>query len=105
MQTSLDRFFPISAQQTYQALMKVTHSQFTTKSTDDFGLTITFSSGMSAFSWGENYSARVLPADGGSVVKVSGVGKLGGSIPQHSRSFKLITRLLDDVTTTLRPEV
>lgn len=41
-----------------------------------------FSSGASAFTWGEYFSAQVVPTEGGATIRVQGVGKVGGQIQQ-----------------------
>lgn len=103
-QTSLDRYVPVPPQQAFAALVQATKQTFKVKSTDDFTMTVTFSSGISAFTWGENFSAQVVPGEGGSMLKVSGVGKVGGQMMQQSRNSKLINQLFDDVVHLLRPK-
>lgn len=104
-QTSLDRYVPVPPQQVYTALVKAARSNFKVKSTDDFTMSCTFSSGASAFTWGENFTAQVVPSEGGATIKVSGVGKVGAQIMQQSRNSKLINRLFDEIISQLRPKV
>jgi hypothetical protein len=75
------------------------------KGADDFTLTCSFSSGASAFTWGENFSAQVVPSEGGATIKVNGAGKVGGQITQQSRNAKLINKLFDETVARLRPRV
>ncbi|NMM88643.1 hypothetical protein B2J88_30575 [Rhodococcus sp. SRB_17] len=77
--------------------------RFSLKSADDFTLSCAFTSGASAFTWGEKFSAQVVPAQGGATIKVSGVGKVGGQLQQNSRTAKLMAALFADVTALLRP--
>lgn len=63
---------------------------------------MTFSSGMSLFTYGENFTAQVTPAQGGSTLRVSGVGKIGGQLQQSTRTNKLLDGIFADVTNTLR---
>lgn len=102
-QTSLDRHVPVPPQQAFTALVQSARSTFKVKSTDNFTMTCAFSSGASAFTWGENFSAQVVPSEGGSTIKVSGVGKVGAQIMQQSRNSKLINKLFDDIVARLRP--
>ena len=103
-QTSLDRYVPVPPVLAYSALVQAARSNFKIKSTDDFTMSCAFSSGASAFTWGENFTAQVVPSEGGATIKVSGVGKVGAQIMQQSRSSKLINRLFDDIMSQLRPK-
>lgn len=78
-------------------------ARFSLKSADDFTMHCAFSSGASAFTWGEKFTAQVVPAEGGSTLKVNGVGKVGGQIQQGSRTAKAHRSAVGDVTSALRP--
>lgn len=98
----LERFVPVAPPIAFQTLCESARSMFTVKSADDFTLTVTFSSGASAFTWGENFSAQVVPAEGGANVRVTAVGKVGGQVQQNARINKLADRLFSDYTGRLR---
>ncbi len=102
-QVSLDRFVPVSPAIAFAALQRAANSRFNVKKTDDFAMTCEFSSGISAFTYGEKFSSQVVPADGGSTIRVSAVGKVGAQWGQGSRSSKLLSELFDDIVTQLRP--
>jgi carbon monoxide dehydrogenase subunit G len=102
---ALERYVPVSPAKTYEAVLKAVENNYTfkLKSADNFTMTVNFSSGASAFTWGENFTAQVVPAEGGSTVRVQGVGKVGGQLQQGARLHKLINNLFDDVVSDLRP--
>jgi carbon monoxide dehydrogenase subunit G len=102
-QSGLERYVPVPPATAYQAVLDAAKRKFTVKSADDFTMTVGFSSGASAFTWGENFTAQVVPAEGGSTIRVQGVGKVGGQIQQNARLHKLINQLFDDVVSALRP--
>ena len=102
-QTTLDRYVPVPPAQVFKALLRATNNRFKVKKSDDFAMTVDFSSGASAFTWGENFSAQVVPSEGGATIKVSGVGKVGGQLMQQSRNSKLMNQLFDDVVQLVRP--
>jgi hypothetical protein len=103
-QQSNERFFPTSPDETYAALREIVKSGFKVKSDDDFTKAITFSSGASAFTWGENFTAQVVPAEGGSALRINGVGKVGGQLQQSARTNKLLDKIFADVTQILRTQ-
>ena len=99
---SLERYFPAPASAVFAALISAVPQRFRLKGSDDFTLSCTFSSGASLFTWGENFSAQVVPSQDGSVVRVQGAGKVGGQLQQSARTNKLINELFDRVTAALR---
>jgi hypothetical protein len=54
----LDRYYPVRPRETFMALDQAVRRRFRMKSSDDLALACTFSSGVSAFTWGENFSAQ-----------------------------------------------
>jgi len=101
-QFQVERFVPVAAPAAFRTLCESVQSMFTAKNIDDFTLTVTFSSGASLFTWGENFSAQVVPAEGGSNIRLQGVGKVGGQIQQSARLNKLADRLFQDYVSRLR---
>ena len=101
---SLERFFPVPPKDAYGAMIQVAPERFKVKSSDNFTMSCTFSSGASAFTWGENFSSQVVPAEGGATIKVQGTGKVGAQIQQSSRTNKLMNQFFDDVTSVLRAQ-
>ena len=97
----LERYFPVSSTDTFTVLVEVIGEQFKLKESDDFTMTVTFSKGASAFTWGENFTAQVVPAEGGATVKVAGVGKAGGQIQQAARIRKLVDQMFVELTARL----
>jgi hypothetical protein len=102
-QQSNELYLPVPPAAAFLALQGAVKKRFSLKSADDFTLLCTFSSGASAFTWGEKFTAQVVPAEGGATLRVNGVGKVGGQIQQGSRTAKLIDQLFGDVTSALRP--
>ena len=51
---SLQRFYPAPAPEVFSALTHVVRQRFRLNGLDDFTLSCTFSSSVSAFTWGEN---------------------------------------------------
>jgi hypothetical protein len=101
-QDNSERYFPVPPTDVFEALLETVPNRFKLKGSDDFTLSCQFSSGASAFTWGENFSAQVVPAEGGASLRVSGVGKVGAQVMQSARTAKLVTQLLNDVTANLR---
>jgi carbon monoxide dehydrogenase subunit G len=99
-----ERYYPVPPPQVFAALVEVVPLNFRLKDSDDFTMNLNFSKGASAFTWGENFTAQVLPTEGGATVRVSGAGKVGGSSQQGSRIAKLTNQLFDDLTTKLRSQ-
>lgn len=102
-QSTLERFVPIPAPVVHRALLSAVRGRCKLKGSDDFTLVINFSSRANALTWGENYSAQVLPAEGGSLIRIQAASKFNGPFEQNSRMHKLVNRLFDDVATALRP--
>lgn len=102
-QQSNELYLPVPPAAAFNALRTAAGNRFSLKSADDFTMLCTFSSGASMFTWGEKFTAQVVPSEGGSTIKVNGVGKVGGQIQQGSRTAKLIGDLFNDVTSALRP--
>ena len=100
--TSQERYFPVHPREAYSALQCVAGERFKLKKSDDFSKSCEFSSGASAFTWGENFTAQVVPAEGGSTVRVQAVGKVGGQIQHNSRSSKLTNQLFDSMVVILK---
>lgn len=101
-QQNQERYFPVEKEKVYAALLEVVKTKYKLKDADDFTLSITFSSGASAFTWGENFNAQVIPMQGGCQIEITGVGKVGGQLQQSTRTNKLITQILSDTTTILK---
>jgi len=101
---AMERYFPVAPKAVFAAVVQVVPKRFRLKSSDDFTMACTFSSGASAFTWGENFTAQVVPNEGGATVKVNGAGKVGGQIQQSSRTTKLMGAFFEDVTAVLRAQ-
>lgn len=97
-----ERYYPVATTQVFEALVNVLPINFRLKDSDDFTMTANFSKGASAFTWGEEFTAQVVPSEGGATVRISGVGKVGGSMQQGARIAKLTNQLFDDLTMKLR---
>ena len=102
-QSALERYLPVPPAEAFPALLAAANQKFKVTQSDDFTLSVEFSSGASAFTWGENFNAQVVPSEGGSTVRFQGVGKVGGQIQQNARLHKLINGLFDDMVSALRP--
>jgi hypothetical protein len=98
-----ERLVGASAAQTYVALTTAVSRRFTIGQSDDSAMSISFSSGRSAFTWGENFVADVTPAEAGAVIQILGAGKMPTVLLQTRRISKLIERLFADVTEVLDP--
>lgn len=103
-QQNQERFFPVEKEKVFAALLQVVKANFKVKESDDFTLSITFSSGASAFTWGENFSAQVMPKEGGASIEIYGVGKVGGQVQQSTRTNKLINQIFSDTTDILKAQ-
>lgn len=101
-QDNSERYFPVPPTEAFTSLTAAVRKRFNLKAADDFTLSCQFSSGASAFTWGENFTAQVVPAEGGATIRFSAVGKVGGQVMQSARTAKLVGQLLDEVTADLR---
>ena len=101
------RFFPVDPKAVFNALGRAVEKgkRFKLKEFDDFTLSMTYSSKASGFTWGENFSAQVVPHEGGGLLGVSGVGKVGGQYKQATKTNKLIEEIFNAVTNDLRSSV
>lgn len=99
-----ERFYPASAGDVFAAVQRVIPRRFKLKDSDQFTRSCSFSSGASAFTWGENFTAQVLEADNGALVRIQAVGKVGGQIAQSARSTKLMNELFARVSRELQPK-
>lgn len=100
--TTVHRQVSAEPAQAYAALVAAATARFKLKSTDQTTMTCAFHSRISAFTWGEVFRAVVLPSDGGSIIMVSGMGKVPWQVTQGSRNTGLINVLFDDITNQLR---
>jgi hypothetical protein len=103
-QTAMERYLPVAPLRVYAALQNAARTRFTLTRSDDFTMSVEFSSGASAFTWGEKFTAQVTSAQSGATIRVDGVGKVGGQLQQNARLHRLINQLLEDVAAQLRPE-
>jgi hypothetical protein len=97
-----ERFIPLPPAVVFAGMEKIIPNRFKMKSSDDFTMSCTFSSGASAFTWGENFNAHVVPTEGGATVKVQGVGKVGMQIMQSARTTKLLNQFFDELIAHLK---
>ena len=98
------RFFPVEPSAVFNALGRAVEKgkRFKLKEFDDFTLSMTYSSKVSGFTWCENFSAQVVPNEGGASLGISGVGKVGGQYMQATKTNKLIEEIFSAVTNDLR---
>jgi hypothetical protein len=100
MRTSgAERFYSASADEAYAALGHVLQgdSRFALKGNDAFAKSFSFSSGVSALTWGENFTAQVMPRVQGTVLRVEGTPKWS-TVASRRRIRKLADRVLDGVS-------
>jgi|GEM_PF-4293343 len=97
-----NRLYPYTVDSTFTALREVVEEKFKLKSVDDITKALTFSSGLSAFTWGENFTASVEKTDNGASVNISGVGKIGGQMMQSRRTNKLLDQVFLMVSAKLK---
>lgn len=97
--SSAERFYPASVDETYAALENVLQGdgRFHLKGGDAFTKSFSFSSGMSAFTWGENFTAQVTQQVQGAVVRVEGAPKWT-TLASGRRLRTLADRILDGVS-------
>jgi hypothetical protein len=98
------RFFPVPPEVVYGALLAAIRDVgFGLKSKDDFSKAVRVSTPMSGWSWGAVLSLSVMPESGGASIRVSGGAKLKTNITAHGSEAKKIAKLLDAVSTRVRP--
>ena len=94
----MERTFRVWPKVAYWGLVAVAEKRFEIKDTDDFAMTIQFSSDAS----GEDFSAQVVPVDGGALIEVQKVGKVGAHARESARNRRLVKGLLSAVSARLR---
>lgn len=95
-------YVPVPPQAAFNALFSVATEQHRVTDSDDFTLVVNFATGASAWTWGEKVSGQVVPAEGGSTVRLTVVGKVGGSLMQNKRNQELLDNTFREVTNWLR---
>lgn len=102
---SLDReyYLPVPPQQAFDALLGVAQDSFTVRSSDTFTKSLDFSTGISAFTYGERVSGQVVPAADGCTLRLSIVPKVGGGMLQGRRNQELLERVFNKVVERVRP--
>lgn len=86
----------------FSALEATSRRLFKLKGADAFSRSLTFGTPASAFSWGANMSAQVVPVEAGAFVRVVGTSKLATNVTAKGREAKNIQRLLDGVSAHLQ---
>ncbi|GGH93730.1 hypothetical protein ACFFGR_09145 [Arthrobacter liuii] len=97
-QTKVELFVPAHPEAVYAALMRVATEDFKRAKGSDFTRAVTFRSGASMLTWGQDFHAQVTPAEGGSKISVSAVGRNGGNYQHGTRSHRLIAGIMERVT-------
>lgn len=100
------RFFPVSPDVTYAALVEAVRDvRFTLKAKDDFGKAIRVGTPMSGFSWGATLSLSVVPEPSGSSIQVSGGANMKANLTAHGPEAKNVTKLLAAVSARVQKYV
>jgi len=102
---SRERFYPVPAEQTFSALKRLVSSRFAVQQSVDSTMRISFDKGWSFWSSGENVSVRVVPDEGGAVVRVEAASKIRGHLGEVGRLRKLVDGLFTDLANVLGSEL
>lgn len=103
-QTKVELFVPAHPDAAYNAVMRVAGEGFKNVKGQDFTRVVTFRSGASILTWGQDFHTQVTPAEGGAMINISAVGRNGGNYQHGTRSHRLITSILERVTALLQEE-
>lgn len=93
-----ERFAPVSPDWAFEALQRsLKDLRWKTKSVNDTTKGLNFSTPAAGFSWGGSWSASVLPAQGGSTVRIGGASRISSSynITANAAESKQLGKLLD----------
>ena len=96
-----ERFYPRHADIVFEALEASASQMFKVTHTDLRTRTVMFTTPMSAFSWGANMLAQVVPVESGAHVRVAGASTMSMNITAKGRETKNTVRLLDAIGTDL----
>ncbi|GAB4081759.1 hypothetical protein GCU67_09795 [Modestobacter muralis] len=102
-QATLERYVPVPPAVVYPALVAAARDRFKFKGADGFTMVVDFASKANLLTWSENYNAQVLPAEGGSLIRVQGASKFNGRFEMNARLHKMVNGLFDDVIAAVRP--
>jgi hypothetical protein len=94
-----ERYYPATLDEGWMSLCACIDAtpELKPKTRDDFSKSLTFSSRMSAWTSGQNFSAQVVPAGDGITVRISGAAKFGTQIDSNRRLKKVTDAILDAV--------
>jgi len=101
-QGSYERFIPAAPDDVYAALVEAAHAEFKRVQPNDFLRSVAYRSKASALTWGENYTAQVVPVEGGAAVRVSGASRASGLFETTGRMHMMAERLFGALVTRLR---
>ena len=97
METVARRSYDANPDKTFETLQDVIHESYRVKRIDNQVRTIEFSSGMSLFSFGENYDVIVASHGEGSIVKLRAKSKIKWNATANNKnSVKQIFDSLDE---------
>lgn len=100
-----ERFYAVPPEQTFSALKTLVSSKFAVQESVDSTMRISFDKGWSFWSLGENVSVRVVPDEGGAVVRVEAASKISGHLGEVGRLRKLVDGLFTDLANVLGSEL
>lgn len=103
-QTKVELFVPAHPDAAYKALSRVAADDFKHVKGQDFTRVVTFRSGASMLTWGQDFYAQVIPAEGGAMIKVSAVGRNGGNYQHGTRSHRLIAEIFERIIGLIQAE-
>lgn len=95
------RRYPRAENDVFGAIVALANREFNVTSTDPLTRTVTFSSHESAWTWGENVTVMVFPAEGGCDVEISGVGKVGGQVQQATALIETFNAFFESLSSEL----
>ena len=95
------RRYPMDPDRVFRALIEVATRDYELDSQDELTRTVTFGAHESSWTFGENITAMVLPADGGCDVEISGVGKVGGQVQQATTLLKTFGSVFEKLSAEL----
>jgi len=97
-----ESYVAVSPAQAYSVLRSVAAGKYRLKSEDDVTMSLIFKSGISAFTYGETMAAHVVPADGGSMIKLTISPKVPAQLAQAGKNQQIADDIFANVALILQ---
>lgn len=92
-----ERHYAATTEETWAALREVVHFRYKVKSEDQLGRAISFGTGMTAFTAGQNLDAAVIPSGDGVLVRITASARMSTNLANGSAQQKAAAWVYDNL--------